>query len=774
MKRWEQLPRKALAFCLAVLCFAGAAVMGCYQYANGEAIWSDGGNWADSYAVRSLERRDEAQLQLLAHLWVVRQQGTAQGTSTDGYYQQRVGQIQRQLSAEATNLRWQILWGEKQVLSNSAEDYTQRSLGLYWSAGDEVSLKLEGEHAEIVPCAWTQMGAADHGVVQAGAYNCVAVTDPAGTLQALVDEYRSTGTASLPEGVDMDTVWLDLEGRCTALSVWVDGQAYLFGPSLNTALGLEELCPYLYQPEEDSWTVRERWERMSVVMWLDEEMAVADSYQATRHTLELWRSFRGLFLACNILLVLAGVGCTIYLCAAAGRRRGVEGIHLNPFHRIPGEVVVLLLLTLAALSWVGAVGGLSALENKGVWPDFSLQLILVGLTVGGGAAAVVGGLVTVAVRCKAGTLWSNTIAARLLRLCQRLCRWCLQLAGRCLRSVGLVWKVGVLGGGYVLCTLFAVLVRLPRQLALLLWLGSVLILGYVLVWACQWKRIRQGTREIIGGRPDYHMDTARMLPDLKEHAEALNNLGQSISDAVDERLRSEHFRAELITNVSHDLKTPLTSIINYVDLLKKEEIDNPRAAEYIAVLDRKSQRLKKLTEDLVEASKASTGSLTVVRERLDLGQLLDQALGEYGQRLERAGLSVVRSTPEHPVWVMADGRHLWRVLDNLLSNCAKYALGGTRVYVDLQVHSDCAVLTVKNISRQPLNMEAGRLMERFVRGDASRTEEGSGLGLSIAQSLTELQQGRFQLEIDGDLFKASVTLPITGGEQEALPPVELD
>ena len=144
------------------------------------------------------------------------------------------------------------------------------------------------------------------------------------------------------------------------------------------------------------------------------------------------------------------------------------------------------------------------------------------------------------------------------------------------------------------------------------------------------------------------------------------------------------------------------------------------------------------------------------------------------QRLARAGLSVVRSTPEHPVWVMADGRHLWRVLDNLLSNCAKYALGGTRVYVDLQVHSDCAVLTVKNISRQPLNMEAGRLMERFVRGDASRTEEGSGLGLSIAQSLTELQQGRFQLEIDGDLFKASMTLPITGREQEALPPVESD
>jgi len=284
-------------------------------------------------------------------------------------------------------------------------------------------------------------------------------------------------------------------------------------------------------------------------------------------------------------------------------------------------------------------------------------------------------------------------------------------------------------------------------------------LGAACLWAYQWKKLRRGTQEIIGGNPEYHIDTTHMFPDLKGHADELNSLGQAVSAAVDERLRSEHFKAELITNVSHDLKTPLTSIINYVDLLKKENIDNPRAVEYIEVLDRKSQRLKKLTEDLVEASKASTGSLPVSLERLGLSELADQALAEYAQRLEAQGLSIVRVFPEGEVWVMADGRHLWRVLDNLLGNCAKYALAGTRVYVEVKAQAGYGVLAVKNISRDALNVSPESLLERFVRGDESRATEGSGLGLSIAQSLTELQHGHFQLDIDGDLFKAAVRLP---------------
>ena len=247
--------------------------------------------------------------------------------------------------------------------------------------------------------------------------------------------------------------------------------------------------------------------------------------------------------------------------------------------------------------------------------------------------------------------------------------------------------------------------------------------------------------------------------DLRLQAEDLNNISAGLSAAVDERMKSERFKAELITNVSHDLKTPLTSIINYVNLLKSTEQTDPKAVEYIEVLDRKSQRLKKLTEDLVEASKASTGVLSVVREKIGMGQLIDQALGEWEEKLNDRKLTLVSTLPEGECWVYADGRHLWRVIDNLLSNCAKYAMEGTRVYLDLERGKGQVSLSVKNISRDPLNVPAERLMERFVRGEESRSTEGSGLGLSIARSLTELQGGAFDLAVDGDLFKAIVTLP---------------
>ena len=250
-----------------------------------------------------------------------------------------------------------------------------------------------------------------------------------------------------------------------------------------------------------------------------------------------------------------------------------------------------------------------------------------------------------------------------------------------------------------------------------------------------------------------------MYPDLRQHAQQLNDLSASIALAVEERLKSERFKAELITNVSHDLKTPLTSILNYVDLLKKTEIQDPKAWEYLDVLDRKAQRLKKLTEDLVEASKASSGVLPVHLEPLDFAQLVQQAAGEYEDRFQKAGLTVVLDPPAGDCNILADGRHLWRVVDNLLGNCCKYALRDTRVYLNLTAWEGQVRLTVKNVSRAPLNVSPEQLMERFVRGDTARSSEGSGLGLSIARSLTELQGGTFQLEIDGDLFKAMVSLP---------------
>ena len=223
--------------------------------------------------------------------------------------------------------------------------------------------------------------------------------------------------------------------------------------------------------------------------------------------------------------------------------------------------------------------------------------------------------------------------------------------------------------------------------------------------------------------------------------------------------------------MSHDLKTPLTSIINYVDLLKKEPIDNPQIQSYIEVLTRKSLRLKKLTEDLVEASKASTGTLPVHLEPLSMVQLVQQALGEFEEKFTQNRLSLVTRYPDEAAWIQADGHHLWRVIDNLLSNCNKYALEGTRVYVDIEHQEDKAVFSVKNISREPLNIPPEQLMERFVRGDTSRTTDGSGLGLSIARSLTELQGGQFGLSIDGDLFKATVTFPLAPPPEEETQPL---
>lgn len=249
---------------------------------------------------------------------------------------------------------------------------------------------------------------------------------------------------------------------------------------------------------------------------------------------------------------------------------------------------------------------------------------------------------------------------------------------------------------------------------------------------------------------------------MKRHIENLNAISIGMNKAVEEQLKSERFRTELITNVSHDLKTPLTSIINYVDLLKKRDIQDETAKGYIAVLDQKSQRLKTLTEDLVEASKAATGVLNVSCERLDAGQLLRQAVGEYEERLEKSHLSVVTTIPPQPVYISADGRHLWRILDNLLNNCAKYAMPHTRIYATVEERDGFALLSLKNISAEPLNIPTEELMERFVRGDSSRTNEGSGLGLSIAQSLANLQGAEFNIRTDGDLFKAELKLKLVG------------
>lgn len=451
----------------------------------------------------------------------------------------------------------------------------------------------------------------------------------------------------------------------------------------------------------------------------------------------------------------------IWVLWAAGHKKGVEEIVTTWQERIWFDLYALVMIF--AIVWLASCTVWAA--EQLYWSSASLYAIMNGdsfydlgvmgagalFAAGAGCAALL--LRTFVVRIKARCLRKTTLLCRVVT-------WMVLTIHDFVRFLPFTWKMVLGFGAYVIFTFWLIMVgRYDGAFMLMYFFLQLALLLFLSWWAYGYYRLRQGTKTIVGGDLEYQIDTKRMPYDLRLQAEDLNNISVGLAGAVEEKMKSERFKAELITNVSHDLKTPLTSIINYVDLLKTTDQADPKAVEYIEVLDRKSQRLKKLTEDLVEASKASTGVLSVTREKIGMGQLIDQAMGEWEEKLTGRKLTLVTTLPEGETWVYADGRHLWRVIDNLLSNCAKYAMEGTRVYLDLERGKGQITLSVKNISREPLNVPAERLMERFVRGEESRSTEGSGLGLSIARSLTELQGGTFELAVDGDLFKAIVTLP---------------
>ena len=339
-------------------------------------------------------------------------------------------------------------------------------------------------------------------------------------------------------------------------------------------------------------------------------------------------------------------------------------------------------------------------------------------------------------------------------------------------SLPRVWKLLLLYGVFVITNMLGwIFVFMDGSFfffitAALMDAGGIV---FLILYSEQLGRLRRAAEALAAGNYEYKTDTTNMWFGLKTQANNLNSAAMGMSKAVEARMKSERFKTELITNVSHDLKTPLTSIVSYVDLLKKENIENEKAQEYIEVIDRQSKKLKKLTEDLVEASKASSGAVTVNRENLNIGELVNQSVGEFAERLDAAEITPVINLPETEVYVYTDGRLLWRVFDNLIQNIIKYAQPGTRAYFDLTPYNGKAVLCIKNISREPLNMSSEALMERFVRGDSSRGSDGNGLGLSISKSLTELCGGTFELFLDGDLYKAVITFPLAKNAPEAEP-----
>lgn len=433
----------------------------------------------------------------------------------------------------------------------------------------------------------------------------------------------------------------------------------------------------------------------------------------------------------------------IFLCRLAGRT-GEEEPKTNFFDHIPLEIYLLggVLMGFSEIVFLKAAHSHLWLFLFCLGSFALLDLLYLVLCV-----------VTSAARIKTKTFLSTTFVG-----------WLWKGLGHVFAQIRSFWenikmapKVAMTLGALALFNLFLALnFSFPLFLLFLLIQGFALA-SYLLWYAAALQRFQRDQGIIAGGKLDYRCDPTRLPPGLRSCGEGLNRSAEGMERAVEEKMKSERFKTELITSVSHDIKTPLTSIINYVDLLKKEEGENPKVREYLAVLERQTGRLKKMTEDLVESSKAASGAISVSLTPCDVKLLLEQALGEYRTALESRGLEICLTVPEKPVFILADGDRLWRVLDNLFQNIEKYALSGTRVYVSLEERGELADLVFRNISAFPLNVSGERLAERFIRGDLSRNDGGSGLGLAIAQSFVELQKGAFSVTVDGDLFKVQIT-----------------
>lgn len=500
----------------------------------------------------------------------------------------------------------------------------------------------------------------------------------------------------------------------------------------------------------------------------------------------------------------------VYLCCAAGRKPGTDVVRAGGLNRVPLDLYAFLVIL-----GVGCIGVVFVEEADYLLElERTLALTIVGY--GGYCCAlmIVGFCFAFAAQVKTPEYfwWRNSLCGRFFSLFILACRWCWKqwlrvwhwlpkavrwvwnLAARifraCWKLVLWTWNLvmGILGTvwGFVarwgkacgrwigrmygmLPLVWQWLVAIPLLFFLLLInigsaspAGILLRMGIVLLatvyLASAFGTLLAGARRMCDGDMGTKVDDKMLVGCFREFADSLNGLSDAALVAAREQLKSERMRTELITNVSHDIKTPLTSIINYVDLLQYPHTPE-QEKEYLAVLSRQSARMKKLIDDLMEMSKAASGSLPVEITQVDAGEAINQALGEFADKLAAADLTPVFRQPEEPILMMADGRLAWRAMSNLLSNAVKYALPGTRLYIDLSRAGSSVMISMKNISREQLNVSADELMERFVRGDTSRNTEGSGLGLNIAKSLMELQKGQLQLLVDGDLFKATLIFP---------------
>ena len=450
-------------------------------------------------------------------------------------------------------------------------------------------------------------------------------------------------------------------------------------------------------------------------------------------------------------LLLFGV-LLVYLCAAAGRTTGSQVIRPGGLNRVP--------LDLYTIVW--AVGAVSA--GMLVWQtieyDLDVPTVLLLFVMYLASLLTVGYLFAISAQAKAGEgyWWKNSLLVWVLNGIGKAVKW---TVGKLVRFFTRVYNVLPMAWQWLLTgtVLFLLLaVGVATGSAGVTLFAVILYFAAIFYGTYCFGKLRRAARAMGRGNLNAKVSLKLMTGAFLEFSEDLNALGDAALVAAQQQTKSEHMKAELITNVSHDLKTPLTSIINYIDLLQRAESPE-QAQSYLEVLSRQSARMKKLIEDLVELSKATTGNLQADIQALDASETVNQALGEFADKFTAAGLTPVVNLPEVPVQMLADGRLAWRVMSNLFSNVVKYAMPGTRIYIDVVPLELAVTISVKNVSREALNLGAEELMERFVRGDTSRNTEGSGLGLNIAKSLMELQNGQLQLLVDGDLFKATLFFP---------------
>lgn len=511
---------------------------------------------------------------------------------------------------------------------------------------------------------------------------------------------------------------------------------------------------------------------------VDTDYPVQDVFYTSAKTYEQYVPYMKMAGIGVILSVVFYLIVLLWLTLIAGKNASDTEIHLNAFDRWKtelGAAAVILpwifMLFLIEQNWGGfgysvTYDGSPSIYGEyhgGLYYAFSISAIdvcVVVVCVGVTAMLFLAGYLSLIRRIKAKTLWKNSLFRAILKWVWK----CFCLLKELWNNRKVTWKTVVAFGGFVFLHWFVIMIAVTGSaffvfLSFLMIAVEVITAYYLMKNVMAMDQIKKGVEEIASGNVNYQIPMEKMSSSQRQMAEKVNDIGNGLQRAVAENMKSERLKTDLITNVSHDIKTPLTSIINYVDLLKRENIDDPKIHGYLDILEAKAQRLKTLTEDVVEASKVSSGNITLECMDVNLVEMLNQTIGEFSEKMEAKQLRIIASLPEEPAVIHVDGRRMWRVLENIFNNVAKYAMPGTRVYADLKIKKETVEFSLKNISEYPLNIKADELTERFIRGDISRSTEGSGLGLSIARSLTEMQGGKFNLYVDGDLFKVIIEFP---------------